>query len=241
MLKRALKQTSDHITDRLSHEIRELGQHTADHEQRTEGLDVQIHNHPDELEVLRAENLTLQSRFEDFENRDRRSNLRICRILDAITEVQSQRCSRIWCPPSRSSTWKRIESIGLLPHAILMDPRMTSLQNAMIIFFLRAVARTRSFSGPFIPTLPRHITNHRSQEMGHETSSTDSTTTSHHLSVGFSILSPIFLSTSKLLLQVPQQPSSHSSVSTTTTTWILTRQLPSSIRLLLTTEISICL
>lgn len=82
MLTRALKQTSDHITDRLSHGIRELGQRITDLEQRTDELDVLI-------QALREENLTLQSHLKDFENRDRRSNLRIRGIPEVITDVQS--------------------------------------------------------------------------------------------------------------------------------------------------------
>lgn len=50
MLTKALKQTSGHRTDKLSQEIRELGQRTAEFEQRVGHLDILNHNHTDELD-----------------------------------------------------------------------------------------------------------------------------------------------------------------------------------------------
>lgn len=57
MLNKALKQTSDHITGRLSREIRELGNHTEALEQRTDELEIGLENHTEETEALRNENI----------------------------------------------------------------------------------------------------------------------------------------------------------------------------------------
>lgn len=71
MLQRALKQTSDQITNLLSREIRELDQHTSDLKQRVDNLKTLFSNHTDELEALREENQSLQAQLEDYENRAR--------------------------------------------------------------------------------------------------------------------------------------------------------------------------
>lgn len=89
MLQKALKQTSDHITDMLTREIRELGQRTADLELRMDEIDTRTHNSMTEIMSLKEENLTLQSRLEDQENRNRRSNLRIRGIPESYLDLQT--------------------------------------------------------------------------------------------------------------------------------------------------------
>lgn len=88
MLQKALKQTSKHITDSLTKEIRELGQHTSDLKNRVED-ETNVQSHVCELENLKEENLTLQMRLEDFENRACHSNLRIHGIPEPIVDLQS--------------------------------------------------------------------------------------------------------------------------------------------------------
>lgn len=57
-------------------------------EQRTEELDLITGNHSEELETLcEEETLTLHNR-EDFENRAKRSNIRIRGILESIVDLQ---------------------------------------------------------------------------------------------------------------------------------------------------------
>lgn len=77
MLQKALKQTSNHITDKLTREIWELGQRTAELEVRVDIHENHTQDHTAELENLREENLVLQSHLEDQENGGRHSNLRI--------------------------------------------------------------------------------------------------------------------------------------------------------------------
>lgn len=89
MLTRALQQTSDQITDKLSREIRELRQRTAHLEQKFDDIEILTHNHSEELETLREENLTLQTRLKDFENRGRRLNVCISGLPETIIDVQS--------------------------------------------------------------------------------------------------------------------------------------------------------
>ncbi|PIO26594.1 hypothetical protein AB205_0195780 [Aquarana catesbeiana] len=75
MLNRALKATSDQITNRLSREIRELGQRTADLETRVDDIELTIQEHAKEHAAL--------------QNRSRRSNLRLRGIPEAIDDIQS--------------------------------------------------------------------------------------------------------------------------------------------------------
>lgn len=89
MLQRALKQTSDQITDHLTKEIWELGQRTSDLKQWGDDLKALLGNNSDELEALREENLTLQLQPEDYENRARRSNLRIQGTPKSVVDLQS--------------------------------------------------------------------------------------------------------------------------------------------------------
>ncbi|PIN95547.1 hypothetical protein AB205_0089160, partial [Aquarana catesbeiana] len=89
MLNKALKATSDQITNRLSREIRELGQRTADMETRVDDIELTIQEHAQEQAALREENATLLSRFEDAENRSRRSNLRLRSIPEVHDDIQS--------------------------------------------------------------------------------------------------------------------------------------------------------
>lgn len=89
MLQKALKQTSDHITDKLTKEIRELGQRTAELEVRVDEIENHTQQYTSELDNLKDENLLLQSRLEDQENRDRRSNLRIRGIPESIVDLQA--------------------------------------------------------------------------------------------------------------------------------------------------------
>lgn len=86
MLQKALKQTSDHITESLIKEICELDQRTTDLEGKMDDLEINTGSCVNELEDLKEENLTLQNHLGDFENRARRSNLRICRIPETFTD-----------------------------------------------------------------------------------------------------------------------------------------------------------
>lgn len=89
MLQKALKQTSDHITDKLTHEIRELGQRTAELEVRVDDLENHTQDYLAEFENLKEENAVLQSRLEAQENRDLRSHLRIRGIPETVLAVQA--------------------------------------------------------------------------------------------------------------------------------------------------------
>lgn len=80
MLQKANKQTSDHITDKLTSEIRELCQRTAELEVRVDELENYTQDYMAEIENLKEENLALQTRLEDYKNRARRYNLRISGI-----------------------------------------------------------------------------------------------------------------------------------------------------------------
>lgn len=89
ILQKALKQTSDHITDKLTREIRDLGQRTAELEIRMDDLESQTQQHESEFMNLKEENAVLQSRLEDQENRDRRANLRVRGIPENVLDVQA--------------------------------------------------------------------------------------------------------------------------------------------------------
>lgn len=69
LLTRTLKRTSDMITEKLTQEIREVDCRISMLEQKMDDLGVLSGNHSEELEILREENLALQARLEDFENR----------------------------------------------------------------------------------------------------------------------------------------------------------------------------
>lgn len=61
MLQKALKTTSDQITNRLTHEIRELGQCTADLETRVDDMELTTGEQAQEQSALREENAMLLS------------------------------------------------------------------------------------------------------------------------------------------------------------------------------------
>lgn len=77
VLQRTLQTTSDTITDRLMQEIHVVACHTSILEQRVDELDVITTNYEEEIGTLREENSSLRTRLEDFENRARKSNLRV--------------------------------------------------------------------------------------------------------------------------------------------------------------------
>lgn len=54
-----------------------------------DAFDITISSHAEELEYLREEYSFLQTHLEDFENRNRRSNLQIHKIPEAIEDLQS--------------------------------------------------------------------------------------------------------------------------------------------------------
>lgn len=89
VLQKALKQTSDHITDKLTREIRELGHRTAGLEVRVDEIETHTQHYITEFEHLKEQNLLLQSHLEDKENRDRRSNLRIRGIPETVLDLQA--------------------------------------------------------------------------------------------------------------------------------------------------------
>lgn len=89
MLHKALKTTSDQITNNLTREIREIGQRTADLETRVDDMELTLQEQAHEHIALREENAMLLSRLEDAENRSRRSNLRLRGIPEAIDDLQS--------------------------------------------------------------------------------------------------------------------------------------------------------
>lgn len=88
-MQRALKATSDQITNRLSREKRGLVQHTADLEIRVVDIELTIQEQAQEQAALRVENATLLSRLEDAANRCRRSNLWLRGIPETIDDLQS--------------------------------------------------------------------------------------------------------------------------------------------------------
>ncbi|XP_073462121.1 vomeronasal type-2 receptor 26-like [Aquarana catesbeiana] len=89
ILQKALKQTSDHITDKLTREIREIGLRTAELEIRVDDIESQTQHYISEFKNLKEENVLLQSRLEDQENKDKRANLQIRGILESVTDVQA--------------------------------------------------------------------------------------------------------------------------------------------------------
>lgn len=89
MLQKALKQTSDHITDKLTREIKELGQRTAELEVRVDDLVNHTQDYMAEFENLKEENSMLLSCLEDQENRDRLSNLRNRGIPETVLRSAS--------------------------------------------------------------------------------------------------------------------------------------------------------
>lgn len=89
VLHKALQNTSDAITDKLTREIREVGRRTSILEQRMDEFDITTSVHTEELESLKEDYTNLQTRLEDFENRARRSNLRIRGIPEDIEDLQS--------------------------------------------------------------------------------------------------------------------------------------------------------
>ena len=89
MLQKALKQTSDHITEKLTKEIRDLGRHTAELENRVDDIETNVMTHETELDTFKDENFSLQTRLEDFENRAHRSNHRVRGIPESIIDLQS--------------------------------------------------------------------------------------------------------------------------------------------------------
>lgn len=89
VLHKALQNTSDAITNKLTREICEVGRSISILEQRVDEFDVTASNQAEELEFLTEEYSSLQSSLEDLENRNRISNLRICGIPEAIEDLQS--------------------------------------------------------------------------------------------------------------------------------------------------------
>lgn len=89
VLQKALQNTSDTITEKLTREIREVGRRTSILEHKMEDINDITNTHTDELEALKEENFTLHTRLEDFENRARRSNLRLRGIPETIIDLQS--------------------------------------------------------------------------------------------------------------------------------------------------------
>lgn len=88
MLQKALRQTSDHITESLTREICELGQRTSDLENRVDDIEMNVQSHVSELENLKEENI-LQTHLEDFEKRACRSNIPILGIPEVIVDLQA--------------------------------------------------------------------------------------------------------------------------------------------------------
>lgn len=89
MLHRALTQTLEQITYNLTKEIKELGNRTAALELRVEEKENSAQDYLTELDHLKEENLTLQNRLEDYNNRARRSNLRIRGIPESVIDLPS--------------------------------------------------------------------------------------------------------------------------------------------------------
>lgn len=89
MLNKALKKTSEQITTNLTKEIRELGQRTASLELKMEEIESTNQEFIAEIDLLKEENITLQNRLEDYENRARRSNLRFRGIPESVIDLQA--------------------------------------------------------------------------------------------------------------------------------------------------------
>lgn len=89
MLHKALQQTSEQITSNLTREIRELGRRTEALEMKMEDIENSTQDAFSEIDILKEENIILQNRLEDYENRARRSNLRFRGLPESITDLQS--------------------------------------------------------------------------------------------------------------------------------------------------------
>lgn len=89
MLQTALQFTSEHITDCLSREIRELGQRTADLETCTDNMELSYREHVEAIESLQEEKKMLLCHLEDSNNRLCCSNLRVWGMPEMITGLQS--------------------------------------------------------------------------------------------------------------------------------------------------------
>ena len=89
MLHKALKITSDQITASLTKEIREIGNRTEVLEPKLDETETYTQECMTELDMLKEENEILQNRQEDFENRDRRSNIRFRGIPEAVIDLQA--------------------------------------------------------------------------------------------------------------------------------------------------------
>ena len=87
MLNKALKRTSDQITSNLTKEIRDLGSRTETLESKVEEIEIITQDCQSEIDTLKEENLTLQNKLEDYENRARRSNLRFRGIPESIIDL----------------------------------------------------------------------------------------------------------------------------------------------------------
>lgn len=125
MLHKALKQTSEHINNSLTKEIRKLRNHTAALELRVDEIENSAQDYIAEMENLKMENLTLQTRLKDYENRARRSNLHIRGIPESVTDLQSTITALFQELLLQLSIWKWTESTGpswpkkqMVPHAI---------------------------------------------------------------------------------------------------------------------------
>ena len=89
MLHKALKNTSDQITASLTKEIREIGYRTEALETKVEEIEMYTQDCLSEIDSLKEENATLQNRLEDFENRARRSNIRLRGIPESVIDPQA--------------------------------------------------------------------------------------------------------------------------------------------------------
>ena len=87
MLHKALQTTSDQITNSLTKEIRELGGRTEVLETKMDDLEAYTQDCVSEIDTLKEENLILQNRLEEFENRARRSNLRFRGLPESIIDL----------------------------------------------------------------------------------------------------------------------------------------------------------
>lgn len=74
MLQKALKQTSDHITDKLTREIIELGQRTTELEVRVDEIKNHSQHCLSQFVNLKEENLVLQSQGLPFQFADQRDS-----------------------------------------------------------------------------------------------------------------------------------------------------------------------
>lgn len=89
MLHKALKQTSEQISNNLTKEIRDMGPRTAALELKVEEMENSAQDYMSEIDLLKEENFMLQNKLEDYENRARRSNLSIRGIPESVIDVQS--------------------------------------------------------------------------------------------------------------------------------------------------------